>query len=140
MKGINDMKKRNGFTLVELLAVIVVLAIILIIAVPQITNTIDSAREGSMRSSAMMVAAQAEREYTVRQTIGTAVGTVTCAEVATLSAADYGTCTITFDGSGNSTVKLCGKANGKFNGKCILAATRTSGTVTTGAGCTAPCA
>ena len=34
------MKKRNGFTLVELLAVIVILAIILVIAVPKILNVI----------------------------------------------------------------------------------------------------
>ena len=36
--------KKNGFTLVELLAVIVILAIILVIAVPKITDTIDNAR------------------------------------------------------------------------------------------------
>ena len=32
------MKKRNGFTLVELLAVIVVLAIIMIIAIPAVLD------------------------------------------------------------------------------------------------------
>ena len=35
------MNKKNGFTLVELLAVIVILAVILVIAVPQIINVIN---------------------------------------------------------------------------------------------------
>ena len=51
--------KKNGFTLVELLAVIVILAIILVIAVPKITDTIDNARKGSLESSVKMVAARA---------------------------------------------------------------------------------
>ena len=38
----DSMKK--GFTLVELLAVIVILAVILIIAIPQIMNTIQESR------------------------------------------------------------------------------------------------
>ena len=57
--------KKNGFTLVELLAVIVILAIILVIAVPKITDTIDNARKGSLESSVKMVAAQAETQKTV---------------------------------------------------------------------------
>ena len=65
------MKKKKGFTLVELLAVIVILAIILVIAVPQIMDTIDSARSASLESSAKMVAAQVENQYTVSQTLGT---------------------------------------------------------------------
>ncbi len=137
MERKKSMKKNKGFTLVELLAVIVVLAIILIIAVPQITNTINSAKQGSLRSSAMMIASQAEREYTVRQTLGTAIGTIACTDVATLSTTDYNTttCSITFDGSGNATVKLCGKASGKFDNMCVCDATRTSGTVTSASSC-----
>jgi len=38
----------KGFTLVELLAVIVILAIILVIAVPQIMDTIESSRIAAM--------------------------------------------------------------------------------------------
>ncbi len=38
------MKKKNGFTLVELLAVIVVLAIIMIIAIPSVLNVMNNAR------------------------------------------------------------------------------------------------
>ena len=77
--------KKNGFTLVELLAVIVILAIILVIAVPKITDTIDNARRGSYESSIKMVAAQAETQKTVADTLegvtfdsGTAEAKVTC--------------------------------------------------------------
>ena len=39
------MDKRKGFTLVELLAVIVILAIIMIIAIPSVLDTLDTARK-----------------------------------------------------------------------------------------------
>lgn len=39
------LKKEKGFTLVELLAVIVILAIILAIAVPVVGNVIDNSKE-----------------------------------------------------------------------------------------------
>ena len=45
------MKKKKGFTLVELLAVIV----ILVIAVPQIMSVIESARKGSIESTAKLI-------------------------------------------------------------------------------------
>ena len=50
--------KMKGFTLVELLAVIVILAIILVIAVPKIMNTIKDTTKASFESSAKMVAAK----------------------------------------------------------------------------------
>lgn len=46
------MKSNKGFTLVELLAVIVILAIIALIATPIILNVIDTARQGSAKSAA----------------------------------------------------------------------------------------
>lgn len=42
----------KGFTLVELLAVIVILAIIALIATPMILNVIDEAKKGAAQSSA----------------------------------------------------------------------------------------
>lgn len=47
--------RKNGFTLVELLAVIVIIAIILAIAVPAIGGLIESARRGSFESDAKMI-------------------------------------------------------------------------------------
>ncbi len=45
------MKKKNAFTLIELLAVIVVLAIITLIATPIVTKTIKNAKKGSAEVS-----------------------------------------------------------------------------------------
>ena len=111
------MQKRNGFTLVELLAVIVILAIILVIAVPKIMTTIDDATRASFESSVKMVAAQVENQYTVAQTLSKEFGTTgSCAAVdaswAGLNTTDYDTCTYVIDTSGTATVTIKGK--GKF--------------------------
>ena len=109
------MKKRNGFTLVELLAVIVILAIILVIAVPQIMSTIDDATRASLESSVKMVAAQVENQYTVAQTLGKTFATengncsADAAPWAGLNDTDYDTCTYNIDADGNATVTIKGK-------------------------------
>ena len=114
--------KKNGFTLVELLAVIVILAIILVIAVPKITDTIDNARKGSFESSIKMVAAQAETQKTVADTLeGVTFGdSGTCkttdgdaASWTGLNSSDYDTCSYTIT-DGTASVTLKGK--GKFAG------------------------
>ena len=119
------MKKRNGFTLVELLAVIVILAIILVIAVPQIMDTINSARKASLESSVKMVAAQAENQYTVAQTLGNVgtgegqfnpSGNCLTAKWAGLNDTDYASCTYEIDtATGEATVEIEGKSGGKFD-------------------------
>ena len=106
-------KVKKGFTLVELLAVIVILAIILVIAVPQIMSVIESARKGSIESTAKLIVEGAEREYTNRKILGKTTN-VKCADVVNLNDNDYGTCIITFDSTGKATVKVTGK--GKFEG------------------------
>ena len=114
--------KKNGFTLVELLAVIVILAIILVIAVPKITDTIDNARKGSFESSIKMVAAQAETQKTVADTLegvnfpdsDTWKTTDGNADSWTgLNNSDYDTCSYTIT-NGTASVTLKGK--GKFAG------------------------
>ena len=114
--------KKNGFTLVELLAVIVILAIILVIAVPKITDTIDNARRGSLESSVKMVAAQAETQKTVADTLEgvTFSDSGTCkttdgnaASWTGLNNSDYDTCSYTIT-NGTASVTLKGK--GKFAG------------------------
>ena len=47
------MSKKKGFTLVELLAVIVILAIIALIATPIILNVIEDAKKGASKASAL---------------------------------------------------------------------------------------
>ena len=49
------MKKKKGFTLVELLAVIVILAVILVIAVPRISDVIKNSKKASFESSAKTI-------------------------------------------------------------------------------------
>ena len=107
------MQKKEGFTLVELLAVIVVLAVILVIAVPQIMSVIESARKGSIESTAKLIAEGAEREYTNRKILGKDTN-IECSDVSSMNSNDYGTCVITFDNTGKATVKVTGK--GKFEG------------------------
>ena len=107
------MQKNKGFTLVELLAVIVILAVILVIAVPQIMSVIESARKGSIESTAKLIAEGAEREYTNRKILGKDTN-IKCSDVSSMNSNDYGTCVITFDNTGKATVKVTGK--GKFEG------------------------
>jgi len=122
-------RKKNGFTLVELLAVIVILAIILVKAVPQIMKTIDNAREGTFGSSAKLIAASAEREYLVRKTLGDTsfegLESIPCNEVVEITD-DYEKCEITFD-NGKASVML--KGAGKFAGKYVCGGTKTNATV-----------
>ena len=107
------MKKKKGFTLVELLAVIVILAVILVIAVPQIMSVIESARKGSIESTAKLIAEGAEREYTNRKILGKDTN-IECSDVSSMNSNDYGSCVISFDNAGKATVKVTGK--GKFEG------------------------
>ena len=108
------MQKKKGFTLVELLSVIVILAVILVIAVPQIMSVIESARKGSIESTAKLIAEGAEREYTNRKILGKDTNNIECSDVSSMNSNDYGTCVITFDNRGKATVKVTGK--GKFEG------------------------
>jgi prepilin-type N-terminal cleavage/methylation domain-containing protein len=57
------MKNKKGFTLVELLAVIVVLAIIMIIAVPSVLDSMNSAKKSAFQIYAQKVLNTAETKY-----------------------------------------------------------------------------
>ena len=107
-------KEKRGFTLVELLAVIVILAVILVIAVPRIMSVIKDAKLGSIESTAKLIASTAESRYESKKALGLEVWNLKCSDVASLSD-DYGTCKITFDDSGVATVVINGKKGGKFD-------------------------
>ena len=108
--------KKKAFTLVELLAVIVILAVILVIAIPQIMNTIKAARLSSIKDSAMLIAEQAEKDYISQQVLNKDYSetSIPCSDVAKLND-DYASCNITYN-NGVATVKLKGASNGKFAG------------------------
>ena len=117
------MKKKNGFTLVELLAVIVILAVILIIAMPKISDVIKNSKESSLETTAKLIASQAEKKYTENQVLDNS-STIKCSDVAKISSNDYESCNITFDSKGNAKVTIVGK--GKFAGLQVVDGTKDS--------------
>ena len=118
------MKNRNAFTLVELLAVIVILAIILVIAVPKISDTIKNSKIASFESSAKTIAIQAEKKKMENEILENQ-NPLSCSDVVKLNDTDYGSCSITFDGN-TAKVNLIGK--GKFEGLQIINGTKDSAT------------
>ena len=118
------MKNKNGFTLVELLAVIVILAIILVIAVPKITDTIKNSKIASFESSVKTIAAQAEKKKMEKEILED-TGSINCSDVVKLNDTDYGNCSISFDGN-TAKVTLVGK--GKFEGLLVINGTKENAT------------
>jgi prepilin-type N-terminal cleavage/methylation domain-containing protein len=57
------MKKKNGFTFIELLAVIVVLAILVLLAMPRVTTMMERARVNSFVVEANEIAKVAQTAY-----------------------------------------------------------------------------
>ena len=115
--------KKKGFTLVELLAVIVILAVILIIAMPRISDVIKNSKESSLETTAKLIASQAEKKYTENQVLDNS-STIKCSDVAKISDADYESCNITFDDKGNAKVTIVGR--GKFEGLEVVDGTKDS--------------
>ena len=116
------MKNKNAFTLVELLAVIVILAIILVIAVPKITDTIKNSKIASFESSAKTIAAQAEKKKMENEILENQ-NPLSCGDVVKINDTDYDSCNIYFDGN-TAKVSLIGK--GKFEGLQIINGTKES--------------
>ena len=48
-------KKKKTFTLIEPLAVIVILAVILVISIPKILDVIDESKKDSFKTSAQLI-------------------------------------------------------------------------------------
>ena len=116
-------KKRNAFTLIELLAVIVILAVILVISIPRILDVIDVSKKDSFKTSAQIIADSAEKKY-VENKLNNIDEEITCENVTKLSKEDYASCKITFDNEGNAKVTIEGK--GKFKDLAICNGTKTS--------------
>jgi|LSQX01.3.fsa_nt_gb type IV pilus assembly protein PilA len=120
-------RSKKGFTLVELLAVIVILAIILAIAVPGIAGIVDSTRKGAAESDAKMIVAGIEYQQ-LQASIG-ATADITVSENHVLTAeeikavgandADYETIKIITE----SPIQICveTKTSSKFGIKKLLA-------------------
>jgi len=125
--GMKNYIKRNkvkGFTLVELLAVIVILAIILVIAVPKIMSVIDDSKKATLESTAKMIASTAEKQKVQNTVLGN-TDSITCDSVAKINDADYEDCNIDFD---ENTAKVTIKGSGKFDGLWVCEGTKINAT------------
>ena len=115
------MKKRNAFTLIELLAVIVILAVILVIAIPRILDVIETSKKDSFKTSAQLIADNAEKKKVSDKLLGKDEE-ITCKDVAKISDEDYASCKITFDSDGIAKVSIVGK--GKFKRLKVIDGTK----------------
>ena len=114
-------KKKNAFTLIELLAVIVILAVILVIAIPRILDVIETSKLDSFKNAAQLIADSAEKKKVSDKLLGKDES-ITCKDVAKISDEDYASCIITFDSDGIAKVSITGK--GKFDGLKITNGTK----------------
>ena len=112
-----------GFTLVELLAVIVILAIILVIAVPKVMSIIEDSKKATLESTAKMIASQAEKAF-VQNTVLDKQKGIECSDVVKINNQDYERCIIEFDNKGKAKVTI--KGSGKFDNLNICAGDKTN--------------
>ena len=115
------MKKRNAFTLIELLAVIVILAVILVIAIPRILDVIETSKKDSFKNAAQLIADTAEKKKVSDKLLGKDEE-ITCKDVAKINDEDYASCKITFDSEGKAKVSIVGK--GKFKRLKVIDGTK----------------
>lgn len=86
------MKNNKGFTLVETIAVIIILGVVLSIAVPSITNVVKSTNKNRMISDAETFISEV-KEYVESDTIGNTSDTYTLKDIkgkTKLSKSPYG--------------------------------------------------
>ena len=100
-------KKKKTFTLIEPLAVIVILAVILVISIPKILDVIDESKKDLFKTSAQLIADSAEKKY-ITNKLQNNDEKVTCDNIAQLSKEDYSKCTIRFNSEGKATINLIG--------------------------------
>jgi type IV pilus assembly protein PilA len=125
---------KKGFTLVELLAVIVILAIILAIAVPSISGMITNSKKSAFEANVKMIITGISYQVLEATSNGTTapdVDTDILDELSLYGAnqADYDTAAIT--DMDPISVSLASKTTSKFGGWSVTGATKASvGTIT----------
>ena len=83
------MKNNKGFTLVETIAVIIILGVVLSIAVPSITNVVKSTNKSRMISDAETFASKAKEMYE-SDTIGIDINNKSLKEITELGKSPFG--------------------------------------------------
>lgn len=83
------MKNNKGFTLVETIAVIIILGVVLSIAVPSITNVVKSTNKNRMISDAETFASKAKEMYE-SDTIGIDINNKSLKEITELRKSPFG--------------------------------------------------
>ena len=126
-KNKNGRGGMNGFTLVELLAVIVILGLILVITIPKVTQTIQNSKKRTLELTARSIAKSAEEKYIENETFGIE-DEITCESVSGIPKSDYSSCNIYFDEEGTAIVNITG--NGRYKGLNICNGTKTDATAT----------
>lgn len=122
-------RTKKGFTLVELLAVIVILAIILAIAIPSITSLVDNSRKDAFTSNVKLIIKG------IQYKLLTDPGSVTAGATDVKSTLDdYGADPSQYDSFSITsvdpvTISLQAAKDGKFTGWQTTGATYTSVTV-----------
>ena len=119
--------KRGGFTLVELLAVIAILGLIIIIAVPKITSTMNNSKRRTLELTVKSIARSAEETYIQNESFGI-TDEITCESVVDISRNEYEFCRIDFDSEGNASVMYVGK--GSYDGLYVCGGTKANATAT----------
>ena len=113
----------KAFTLIELLAVIVILAIILVISVPQINKVIEDSKISSMESSAILVAKNIENTIALNEN---KPNTIDCLDSTYgIKSTEYKTCIASIKYDDNITVEVALIGTGKYD-KLVANGTSTS--------------
>ena len=105
--------KKKGFTLVELLAVIVILAVILVIAIPQIMNVVKTSRVAAVESTARLVLKKAEEQLVENEVLGSKKA-IRCSDLVKLSD-EYSICSVSMDENNEPKVVVKGSDGRKLS-------------------------
>lgn len=129
-------KSKKGFTLVELLAVIVILAIILAIAIPSITTLINNSKKGAFESNVKMLAAGIE--YKILEKSQGAAGTdfvaatkpytLTSGDIVSIGGVSSDYTSVVLTNTSPVTITVTGVSTGRFGAYTVTGGTRNSAT------------
>jgi type IV pilus assembly protein PilA len=127
------LKSKKGFTLVELLAVIVILAIILAIAVPSISGMVSNAKKSAFEDDVKMIITGIEYK-TLEASVDSTVTAPAVGSILT-NLGDYGAnssdyTAATLDDLSPVTITITSAANSKFGAWTATSATKASVTAT----------